>query len=102
MCTDASNINGRMVAGEASLSQFLFGGGAHRREFLYSYKYQVSRAGDKNSPKAPSCAKTKNSTSRAAKREEKEKCHFSIIMGTTKAAIILSVILSATHLNLHL
>lgn len=34
MCTDASNINGRMVAGEASLSQFLFGGGLTEESFF--------------------------------------------------------------------
>lgn len=51
MCTDASNINGHMVAGEASLSQFLLGE-EHRRESFFIATSSELQAGDKNSLKA--------------------------------------------------
>jgi len=59
VCSDASNINGHMVAGgEASLSQFLFGGGViiqTRVSFIATTAEFWAKAASKNSPKV-SCA----------------------------------------------
>lgn len=56
VCSDASNINGRMVAGEASLSQFLLGE-EYRREFSFiaTTAEVQAKAGAKNSLEV-SCA----------------------------------------------
>lgn len=56
VCSYASNINGRMVAGEASLSQFLLGE-EYRREFSFiaTTAEVQAKAGAKNSLKV-SCA----------------------------------------------
>lgn len=45
VCTDASNINGHMVAGEASLSQFLLGEECRRESFFHCYNYGVTGKG---------------------------------------------------------
>lgn len=46
VCKEASNINGHVVAGEASLSQFLLGG-----EYRRFFRCFARVAGDKNSLK---------------------------------------------------
>lgn len=53
VCTVASNINGHVVAGEASLSQFLLGEEDRGESSFHCDNYRV--AGDKNSLKV-SCA----------------------------------------------
>lgn len=43
VCSDASNINGHMVAGEASLSQFLLGEEYRIESFFHCYNCWVAR-----------------------------------------------------------
>lgn len=45
VCTDTSNINGHVVAGEASLSQFLLGEEYRRESFFHCYNYRVAGKG---------------------------------------------------------
>lgn len=55
VCTDASNINGRMVAGEASLSQFLFGegGGGTEESFFIATNTEFRKLTIKIARKLP-------------------------------------------------